>query len=60
MVKLAEECKFLLELDDILGHRPASVPAVLLDTGTTSQNTACPTQNSAAEGEANGKSLVKS
>ena len=53
-------CKFFIELDDILGHRPASVPAVLLDTGNTSQNTSSPTQESVAEGEANGKSLVKS
>ena len=29
-------CKFFKELDSILGHRPASVPAALLDTGTGS------------------------
>ena len=29
-------CKYFLELDSILGHRPASVPAALLDTGSTS------------------------
>ena len=28
-------CKFYKELDSILGHRPASVPTVLLDTGIT-------------------------
>ena len=28
-------CKFYKELDKILGHRPASVPAALLDTGDT-------------------------
>ena len=28
-------CRFYRELDSILGHRPASVPAALLDTGTT-------------------------
>lgn len=26
-------CKFYKELDTILGHRPASVPTVLVDTG---------------------------
>ena len=31
-------CKFYRELDSILGHRPASVPAVLLDTGTTNNS----------------------
>ena len=29
-------CKFFKELDSILGHRPASIPAALLDTGTSS------------------------
>ena len=29
-------CKFFKELDSILGHRPASVPAALLNTGTGS------------------------
>ena len=27
-------CRFYKELDSILGHRPASVPPALLDTGT--------------------------
>ena len=27
-------CKFYKELDNILGHRPASVPTILLDAGT--------------------------
>ena len=27
-------CKFYTELDSILGHRPASTPAVLIDTGS--------------------------
>ena len=31
-------CKHFKELDNILGHRPASVPAVLLDTGTTTNS----------------------
>ena len=31
-------CRFYRELDNILGHRPASVPAALLDTGTTDDN----------------------
>ena len=29
-------CKFYRELDAILGHRPASVPTSLLDTGNSS------------------------
>ena len=32
-------CKFYKELDEILGHRPASVPVSLLDTGTSSSTT---------------------
>ena len=31
-------CRFYRELDNILGHRPASVSAALLDTGTTDDN----------------------
>ena len=40
MGKLEEggKCKFYRELDNILGHRPASVPAVLLDTGITNSS----------------------
>ena len=40
MGKLEEggKCKFYRELDNILGHHPASVPAVLLDTGTTNSS----------------------
>ena len=30
-----KSCKFFKELDKILGHRPASVPSALLDTGDT-------------------------
>ena len=33
-------CKFFSELDTILGHRPASTPSVLLDTGTSSTSQA--------------------
>ena len=40
-------CKFYDELDSILGHRPASVPTVLLDTG----------EESAHELETNGKTV---
>ena len=32
-------CKFREELDEILGHSPASIPPVLLDSGTTSNTT---------------------
>ena len=45
-----EKCK---GLDAILGHRP---PSISLDNGTTSQTSAQP-YDSAAEEEANGKSL---
>ena len=31
-------CKFYRELDNILGHQPASSPAVLLDTGSISNS----------------------
>ena len=59
-------CKFYRELDSILGHQPASVPAVLLDTGTTS-NSSSATENhqgpsSSAEGreeiETNGNNIL--
>ena len=33
-------CKFYKDLDRILGHRPASVPASLLDTGESSSTLA--------------------
>ena len=50
-------CKFFKELDAILGHRPASVPAVLLDTGAAGESTSASVQaqDTPAEGEANGK-----
>ena len=45
-------CKFYKELDGILGHRPASVPAVVLDTGTTSNSSSATEDVSTrAEGE---------
>ena len=44
-------CKFYKELDDILGHRPASVPAVLLDTGTTTNSNNGVESDSAEERE---------
>ena len=34
-----KSCKFYRELDDILGHRPASAPPTLLDTGTENAGT---------------------
>jgi hypothetical protein len=48
-------CKFYKELDEILGHRPASVPVSLLDTGTSSSSTP---EVSTEEANANGKYLV--
>ena len=49
-------CKYFKELDAILGHRPASVPAVLLDTGAASESTSASVQaqDTPAQGEANG------
>ena len=44
-------CKYYKELDDILGHRPASVPAVLLDTGTTTNSNNGVESDSAEERE---------
>ena len=46
-------CKYYKELDDILGHRPASAPTALLDTGTSS-GIAVNSQESATETETNG------
>ena len=49
-----------MELDAILGHRPASVPPVLLDTGACNSGTLNTTAESQEipsfqEGECNGK-----
>ena len=41
-----------IELDEILGYRPASIPPVVLDSGTTSNTTT--TLDSAEEEETNG------
>ena len=45
-------CKYFDELDEILGHRPISDPAALLDSGAT-QEPPDPTE-SGTEGDANG------
>ena len=45
-------CKFYKELDEILGHRPASIPPVVLDSGIISNTTT--TLDSAEEEEMNG------
>ena len=52
-----KSCKHYKELDEILEHRPASVPAVLLDTGCTSQSSNL-SQDSAEEGETSGNVYV--
>ena len=52
-----KSCKHYKELDEILGHRPGSVPAVLLDTGCTSQSSNL-SQDSTEEGETNGNVCV--
>ena len=45
-------CKYYKEVDDILGHRPASMPAVVLDTSTTSNSSSTTEDTSTrAEGE---------
>lgn len=52
--------KFYRELDCILGHRPASVPATLLDTGIGSSTTSHDSQGSqgsAEETQTNSKCL---
>jgi len=42
-------CKFYKELDNILGHRPASVPTALLDTAAGSSSTMTESQLSEPE-----------
>ena len=49
-------CLFYRELDKILGHRPASVPTALLDTGSAS--TVLESQESSEEIQTNGKLSV--
>lgn len=39
-------CKFYSELDSILGHRPASVPTTLLDTGCSTTGSSTDSQPS--------------
>ena len=41
-------CKFYKELDVIMGHRPASVPTALLDTGSSIQQSSTTAPNSQA------------
>ena len=43
--------KFYDELDVILGHRPASVPSILLDTGTISSTAMGDSMDSEEESE---------
>ena len=42
-------CKFYSELDSILGHRPASVPTTLLDTGNSTTGSSTDSQHSEPE-----------
>ena len=56
-------CKFYKELDNILGHRPASVPTILLDAGTGITGSSTESQQSESEPEEtepdlNGKVMV--
>ena len=48
-------CKFYKELDRIMGHRPASVPASLLDTGDSSSTLA---ESQESEEEIGGKIMI--
>ena len=50
-------CKFYRERDSILGHRPASVPAVLLDTGTT--NSSSSTENLQGDDSTEGREEIE-
>jgi phosphoribosylaminoimidazole carboxylase/phosphoribosylaminoimidazole-succinocarboxamide synthase len=50
-----QSCKFFNKLDEILGHRPASVPSVVLDTGESS-STHPEIDESDEEEETDGKS----
>ena len=47
----------IIELDGILGHRPASAPTALLDTGTSSA-TALDSQDTTKETETNGNLVI--
>ena len=49
-----KSCKFFKELDRILGHRPASVPSSLLDTGESSSTHA---ESEESEEEIDGKCI---
>ena len=51
-----KSCKFFLELDEILGHRPASVPSVLLDTGESTSM--LPESEAESEHEEGNKSYI--
>ena len=44
-------CKFYDKLDEILGHRPSSVPSVLLDAGSSSATTVESQASTTEEGE---------
>ena len=53
-------CKFYTELDNILGHRPASVPNILLDAGTGSSTEFQQTDDEpeVTEADLNGKVML--
>ena len=48
-----QTCKFYSKLDEILGHRPASVPSAVLDTGESSSTH--PETDESGEEEIDGK-----
>ena len=50
-----QTCKFYCKLDAILGHRPASVPSAVLDTGESSGTTP-ESEDESGEEEVDGKS----
>jgi len=51
-------CKNYKELDNILGHRPASVPAILLDTGTTTNSSSAVLEDPLSDGAEEREELV--
>ena len=49
--------KFYTKLDEILGHRPASAPTALVDTGSPSFSTPLAEETDVEEGETEGKNI---
>ena len=54
---MEEKLKFFQQLDEILGHRPASVPEVLLDTQAENQGGNCSEDESVIDDDNNNGKL---